>query len=101
MKNGVYFGEYWNELFVISDNKIEDNFGRPISDIPYNHQLVYIGEFWDESAELERYTCAIIAAKSIITEILVSTVNPLSLAIDKTEKYCNQIDCILNGEVAE
>ena len=110
MKPGIYFSEEFGDL--ITYHKVtKDGFelgchvGSPLIDFKFsdmvesalNQHYEYVCEFWDESAELERYKLAILKSKTIITEILVRAVSPLSLAIDKAESYLEEIDEILNG----
>ena len=64
MKNGVYYSDKFDDLVLLHDESIEcyqysilHAVNSRIRFMSENYE--YIGEFWDESAELERYKKAL------------------------------------------
>ena len=98
MKNGVYYSDSFNQLFVIYNDAIvdwEDNMHFIFGDLP---QLSYIGDFWDESAELERYKKVIGLLKNEYKNVVHNNYSNEQIysLIARIEK---EIDCILKCEV--
>lgn len=96
MRPGVYYSAKLNMLDIVCE---ACNFTSLILALD-SGSYEYIGEFWNESAELERYRCAIDIAKRNFKQIALARCSIIE-ALEFVDIFNEEIEQILNAEVQD